>query len=98
MSFPALDVNVNVRRPACILDAELMLTRLGPLLASRLPQELNVWLVREVLEILDNSEFYVRNPHLLVAAGRTAKAVTPLRGGVFRERAEALKSWEAAKS
>lgn len=54
--LPPLVVDVEPRRRACVLDVPLALTPNGLLLALRLSQEINVWLVRSLWRFLDNVE------------------------------------------
>jgi hypothetical protein len=65
-SILPLSVTVSGRRRACILDADLALSRFGLLLASRICEEFDVWLVREFWEILDSTESYLKNPERLM--------------------------------
>lgn len=66
--FPPLVINVDAERQACVLDVDLALSRFGLLFSLRVAQEMNVWLVRALWEILDNTQFYLRNPGLLFDA------------------------------
>jgi hypothetical protein len=68
--IPPLDVNVSTRRRSCILDVPLALSPWGLLFTVRVAQELNVWLVRTLWHILDNTRFYLDHPDLLVPASR----------------------------
>jgi len=72
-SLPPLSVTVATRRCSCVLDTGLALSRLGLLLAQRLGEELNLWLVRELWQILDNTEFYLANPELLMPSGHEGR-------------------------
>lgn len=70
-SIPPLSVTVSGRRRACVLDADLALHELGLLLASRICNEFDLWLVREFWEILDSTEAYLEHPQWLrPSAGR----------------------------
>jgi hypothetical protein len=52
-----LQLLVNQRKPACVLDPALVLCRAqGPLLASRLTQVMEPWLTRSFWQALDASE------------------------------------------
>jgi hypothetical protein len=66
-SLPPLSVTVTAKRRACVLDTELALSRFGLLLASRLCEEFNLWLVPELWHILDNMEVYPEVPGIQTA-------------------------------
>jgi hypothetical protein len=68
--IPPFDVNVSSRRRSCILDVPLALSPCGLLFTVRVAQELNVWLVRTLWHILDNTRFYLDHPDLLVPASK----------------------------
>ncbi|MGC4093194.1 MAG: hypothetical protein QM756_35965 [Polyangiaceae bacterium] len=57
------------RRPAAVLDPWLCLNRLGPALIQRLQRSVELWIVRELWHILDNSHFYSLKPDALTTAG-----------------------------
>ncbi len=61
-SLPPLSVTVSTKRRACVLDTQLALSRFGPLLAFRLCEEFDLWLVPELWHLLDNVEVYSRSP------------------------------------
>jgi hypothetical protein len=61
-SLPPLSVTVSAKRRACVLDTDLALSRFGLLLASRLCEEFDLWLVPELWHILDNLEVYPEVP------------------------------------
>lgn len=97
-SLPPLDVNVYARRPSCILDVELALSRCGLLLATRLAEEFNVWLVRALWEILDNTDFYAEPRRGLIATASSAPsaaATVPLWRCAMRP--DVIRQWEAAR-
>jgi hypothetical protein len=64
-SLPPLSVTVCTRRRACVLDTDLALSRHGLLLALRICEEFDLWLVRELWEILDNTTFFLEHPESL---------------------------------
>ena len=71
-----LQLLVNQRKPACVLDPALVLCRAqGPLLASRLTQVMEPWLTRSFWQALDASELLLgRMDH---AEADTAAALSP---------------------
>jgi hypothetical protein len=69
-SFPPLVVNVNAKNWSCVLDIHLVLSRYGLLFALRLAEEMNVWLVRTLWDILDNTQYHLLNPETLAMHAR----------------------------
>lgn len=56
-----LQLLVNQRKPACVLDPALVLCQpRGPLLATRLTQVMEPWLTRSFWQALDSSELLAR--------------------------------------
>lgn len=62
----SLALTVHTQRRACVLDTHLALSPHGLLLAQRLSEELNLWLVRELWQILDDTYYYLSNPNKLI--------------------------------
>lgn len=62
---PSLSVTLSAEKRSCVLDAYLALSRFGLLLAKRLGEEFNLWLVRELWHILDNTHTFRMRPELL---------------------------------
>ncbi|MDK9708199.1 MAG: hypothetical protein OEL83_14240 [Desulforhopalus sp.] len=62
----SLALTVHTRRRACVLDTQLALSPYGLLLARRLGEVLDLWLVRELWQILDSTYYYRSNPSQLI--------------------------------
>jgi hypothetical protein len=62
----SLALTVHTRRRACVLDTHLALSPHGLLLARRLGEVLDLWLVRELWQILDSTYYYRSNPNQLI--------------------------------
>lgn len=92
MSLPPLSVTVSAKRWSLVLDAGLALSRYGMLLAQRLGEEFDLWLVREMWRILDNIECYP-DPEKLIAGGGGAE-----RGAGNEDFHLILKQWEWART
>jgi hypothetical protein len=71
---PSLSLTVNSARRACVIDMPLALSQFGLLLTQRLSDEFNLWLVRELWQILDSPEYFQSHPELLVATHSPANA------------------------
>ncbi len=93
-SVPPLNVSVSMHKRACVLDVPLALSRYGLLLALRLAQETNVWLVRTLWTVLDHTSFYKNHPAKLFPEAPHA----PPDGEVLDETVMALEQWEAARA
>lgn len=58
MLAPDLSVSLHQRRLRCVLDLGLMLSPWGPMVVKQLSGLLELWAVRELWHILDNTECY----------------------------------------
>lgn len=65
-ALPDLSVTISQRRWACVLDPTLTLSRYGVMLVQRLSLVLDIWVVRELWHILDNTQYYLRHPEALL--------------------------------
>jgi hypothetical protein len=63
--FPELNLRLNARRWACVLDPSLALSPQGLGLARQMGEVMQLWLVREFWHILDSSEFLAAHPEAL---------------------------------
>ena len=96
---PSLSLTVDTKRRACVLDIQLALSTYGLLLAQRLSSELDLWLVRELWQILDNTGYYLSRPTSLAPRRPGDAQITTNRedsadGGLRR----ILRQWELARS
>ena len=64
-SLPPLFLEIYAKRWSYVLDVPLVLQPYGLLCALRLAEEMNVWLVRMLWEILDNTRYYSDHPESL---------------------------------
>jgi hypothetical protein len=87
--IPDLSVTITQRRWACVLDPTLTLSRFGLLLVKRLGEMMELWVVRELWHILDNTQFYLQQPDSLLA-DRTPSAKV-------QEILCALQEWERVR-
>lgn len=56
----------GVRRPPCVVDARLALSRHGQLSIARLARDFPVWLPQELHRVLRDTQSYLSNPSRLV--------------------------------
>ena len=93
--LPDLSVTITQRHWACVLDPTLALSPLGLPLVRRLCHGLEMWLVRELWHILDDSQYYLQRPDALwegEAGGRViAGAGEDLR---LQQVLRTLRGWE----
>ena len=68
-AIPDLNVTISHKRWACVLDPMLALSVHGVPLLTRLGAVLEMWVVRELWHILDNTHFYLERPEILLSAG-----------------------------
>lgn len=86
--LPPLQVSVDTRCWSVILDVRLALHRLGLMMATRLAEELRVFLVPTLWEVLDNTAYLNHHPERLADGERSqAEAHAGL----------ALAQWERAR-
>jgi hypothetical protein len=79
------------------MDTSLALSRYGLLLAQRLSEEFNVWLVRELWQILDNTQYYLSHPEILLSKSAGALNVERSDNMVGELINETLNQWELAR-
>jgi hypothetical protein len=91
--LPDLSVTITQRRWACVLDPTLALSHFGLPLVKRLGDVMEVWVVRELWHILDNTHFYQQQPETLL---QTKAAQERQRAGRNdpEEITRALREWE----
>lgn len=95
---PALSVTLSQRRWRCVLDPMLALTPHGLMLAKQLGDLLELWVVRELWQILDNTHFYLQNPEYL----QPSKVSSPTLGKSLRSASthieeQSLYDWEEVR-
>src|SRR5712692_3541937 len=94
MLFPDLSLTLSQRRRACVLDPALTLSRFGLLLVRRLGEVMELWMPREFWHILDNSQFYVRQPEALFYRSDDERRVAMRQALSRDEIALGMKEWE----
>ncbi len=79
--FPTLSFSLSQPRWACVLDPTLALSPHGLPLVRRLGEVMELWVVRELWHILDNTHFYQEQPETLLpntaTVPLTARQQTP---------------------
>jgi hypothetical protein len=74
-----LSVSVAYRRPKLVLDPWLCLDARGPSLIQKLQACAELWLVRELWHILDNSHYFAQEPKALLDDDGAVPSVTDYR-------------------
>jgi hypothetical protein len=87
----------STKRCSAILDIDLALSSFGLLFALRLSEAFDVWLVRELWDILDNTTVYRSKPDLLFPSEPEANSGTFAEGAAVRDIPEILEQWETAR-
>lgn len=86
-------VTIGQRRRTCVLDPTLALSSHGLFVVERLGEVLELWVVRELWRILDNTHFYLRQPDILKPSAYPS-APDPNRAKRSQEIFRALRDWE----
>src|SRR5262245_46817207 len=94
MLFPDLSLTLSQRRRPCVLDPELMLSRFGLPLIRRLGDLMELWMVRELWHVLDNSQFYLEQPQSLFRTSVDERTATLRLIPSRDEISTAMKAWE----
>jgi hypothetical protein len=94
----SFSVAIDARRRACVLDTPLALSPYGLLLAQRLSGELDLWLVRELWQILDNTHHYAARPDLLLGVPASRAPEEASDSPPARRLRETLGQWDAART
>jgi hypothetical protein len=92
-SLPPLFLEIYAKRWSCVLDVPLVLQPYGLLCALRLAEEMNVWLVRMLWEILDNTRYYSDHPESLYTGINDNSALQAEREVVV----DSLAQWQQAR-
>jgi hypothetical protein len=90
MLFPS-EITAPIQLRSCILDPCLALSAYGVSLVKQLREVMELWVVRELWQILDNSHLYLQKPELI-----TLPDMKISEGGYpnFEEICGSLQEWE----
>ena len=87
-------MNNNNQHWSCTLDPVLALSQFGVLLAENLGKELEIWLGRELWNILNNIDFYIQQPELIIPKRIASEKRFDEGRPVLEETLLSLKAWE----
>jgi hypothetical protein len=93
-AIPDLNITVSQKRWACVLDPTLALSRYGLPLVKQLGGVLELWVGRELWNILDNTHFYLEQPESLLLDRLTPISMTTQDRVRIQEIVGALREWE----
>lgn len=93
---PDFSMTLRQRRWACVLDPTLALSNYGLPLVKQLGELMELWIVRELWHILDNSQFYIHQPNLI----SSQEAPVPLLqySTASHQVVQTLKEWERLRT
>lgn len=86
-------MNNNNQHWSCTLDPALALSPFGVLLVEKLGKEIEIWLGREFWNILNNIDFYLQQPELVIPKRITSRKIDEGRP-VLEETLLSLRAWE----
>lgn len=94
---PDFSITVSQRRWACVLDPTLALSMYGLPLVKQLGELIELWIVRELWHILDNTQFYLRQPELIL--GAQAATLSPQHQQARTQQiVQSLKEWDRLRT
>lgn len=94
--IPDFSITLNQRRRACVLDPTLALSDYGLPLVKQLGELMELWIVREFWHILDNTQFFLRQPELIL--GQQATTLSPQQQRTSQQVVRALQEWERLRT
>jgi hypothetical protein len=79
-AVPSRETHIHIagHRPRAVLDPWLCLQPSGPVLIQRLQPYVELWVVRELWNILDNSQYYQARPEALLSGPATTSTFDQL--------------------
>ncbi len=94
---PNLSITLSQRRWACVLDPSLFLSQYGLLLVQSLGETLELWIARELWHILDNPDFYCKQPKFAMPQTELEQSLER-QIATHRNRMQMLKNWETVRA
>jgi hypothetical protein len=93
---PDFSISIQQRRWACVLDPILALSEYGLPLVKQLGVLTELWVVREFWHILDNTQFYLRQPELFL--GQIEQPRSPQTQRLSQQVIRSLHEWERLRT
>lgn len=94
---PNLSITVNQRRWSCVIDPNLFFSHYGLLLVRFLRETLELWLARELWHILDNPDFYLQHPEMILPDA-VLKQSSETQAETQQQVIQLLKNWESIRA
>jgi hypothetical protein len=88
----------NQQSPRCVIDLALALSPSGLLVYKNLGEVIELWVVRELWYILDNINFYLQRPELVVPKINASEKTPSEKRTSLEETLWSLKEWERVRS
>lgn len=85
-------ITISHRRWACVLDSALALSVYGLPLVKQLGELVELWVVREFWHLLDNTEFYQKQPERLL--GQRGEGLASQEQPPLQQTLRTLQEWE----
>jgi hypothetical protein len=82
------------QRWICVIDPALAVSQYGVPLITQLSRVMELWVVRELWHILDNSDLYLQRPELITPKGSPLAKTPEQERKALEETFWALKAWE----
>ncbi|MDJ0702687.1 MAG: hypothetical protein QNJ46_05350 [Leptolyngbyaceae cyanobacterium MO_188.B28] len=94
--LPTFSVTLSQQRWACVLDPTLALSPHGLFLATQLGKVMELWVVRELWHILDNTHFFLRHPESMALPSAKSENLPALQQPALDE--ASLRNWEQSRA
>ena len=94
--LPKFSVTLSQQRWACVLDPTLALSPHGLFLATQLGKVMELWVVRELWHILDNTYFYLQHPESIALPPANSENLPSLKQPALDEMS--LRNWEQSRA
>lgn len=90
-------ITLSQRRWACVLDPSLFLSQYSLLLVQSLGETLELWIARELWHILDNPDFYGKQPKFAMPQTELEQSIER-QIAAYQNRMQVLKNWETVRA
>jgi hypothetical protein len=81
----------------CVIDPSLILSHYGSLIVENLGKEVELWIGREMWNILKNIDFYLQRPDLIIPQNRIYEQISTSEFQVLDEVFWSLREWNRVR-
>jgi hypothetical protein len=92
--LPDFSITCSQRRWACVLDPTLALSEYGLPLVKQLGEVIDLWVVRELWHILDNTYFFLQQQESIFVKETAPRQAFASQHSLSQQALRALKEWE----